>query len=141
MAVIPGGLTPYLQTCDVGIFESFKDRMDVLIDAWKRSDQVAYTRGGDPKPLSFEMVMSWVPTVWCQMPDSVVQKSIGKCVFNDDPDSWFITRHNVNGTRFRQEWSVVSLDDQALCSISNNNANEDEVDELLDAFDEVWIEN
>ncbi|DAZ92987.1 TPA: hypothetical protein N0F65_006342 [Lagenidium giganteum] len=40
MAVIPGGLTPYLQAGDVGIYKSFKDKMSVFIDDWKRSDAV-----------------------------------------------------------------------------------------------------
>ncbi|KAG3080067.1 hypothetical protein PC122_g11967 [Phytophthora cactorum] len=36
--------------------------MAVLIDEWKRSDQVAYTRGGNPKPPSSETVVLWVTT-------------------------------------------------------------------------------
>ncbi|KAG3145173.1 hypothetical protein PI126_g13843 [Phytophthora idaei] len=47
-------------------------------------------------------------------------------------------RHDVYGAQFRQAWSATSLDDQAADS---SGANEDEVDELLDAFDEVWIED
>ncbi|KAG2895595.1 hypothetical protein PC114_g15429 [Phytophthora cactorum] len=68
----------------------------------------------------------------------VVKKSIGKYGFHDDPDDWFITRHDVYDAQFRQAWSAASLDDQAADS---SGANEDEVDELLDAFDEVWIED
>ncbi|KAG3176853.1 hypothetical protein PC128_g17089 [Phytophthora cactorum] len=116
MAVIPGGLTPYLQAGDVGIFKSFKDHMAVLIDEWKRSDQVAYTRGGNPKPPSIETVVSWVT-------DSVAPGS---------------RQHDVYGAQFRQAWSAASLDDQAADS---SGANGDEVDELLEPFDEVWIED
>ncbi|KAG2784183.1 hypothetical protein PC116_g24291 [Phytophthora cactorum] len=112
--------------------------MAVLIDEWKRSDQVVYTRGGNPKPLSIETVVSWVTTAWRQVPDSVVKKSIGKCGFHDDPDDWFIIKHDVYGAQFRQVWSAASLADQAADS---SGANGDEVDELLDAFDEVWIED
>ncbi|KAG3232506.1 hypothetical protein PI124_g22412 [Phytophthora idaei] len=112
--------------------------MTVLIDEWKRSDQVVYTRGGNPKPPSIETVVSWVTTAWRQVPDSVVKKSIGECGFHDDPDDWFIIRHDVYGAQFRQAWSAASLDDLAADS---SGANEDEVDELLGAFDEVWIED
>ncbi|KAG2888950.1 hypothetical protein PC115_g19907 [Phytophthora cactorum] len=75
---------------------------------------------------------------WRQVPDSVVKKSIGKCGFHDDPDDWFIIKHDVYGAQFRQVWSAASLADQAADS---SGANGDEVDELLDAFDEVWIED
>ncbi|KAG3155388.1 hypothetical protein PI126_g9174 [Phytophthora idaei] len=75
---------------------------------------------------------------WRQVPDCVVKKSIAKCGFHDDPDEWFITRHDVYGAQFRQAWSAASLDDQAADS---SGANGDEVDELLDTFDEVWIED
>ncbi|KAG3207698.1 hypothetical protein PC129_g21262 [Phytophthora cactorum] len=35
MCVVPGGLMPYRQAGDVGIYQSFKDRMSGLITAWK----------------------------------------------------------------------------------------------------------
>ncbi|MFO0446970.1 MAG: hypothetical protein ACK51L_04790 [bacterium] len=46
MIVIPGGLTPYLQAGDIGIYREFKDKLSDLIDRWKNSDGVQYTRGG-----------------------------------------------------------------------------------------------
>lgn len=42
MAVIPGGLTPCLQTGDVGIFKYFRDMNSTLINRWKRSDLVLF---------------------------------------------------------------------------------------------------
>ena len=41
MAVVPGGLTAYLQPGDIGISKSFKDQVSGLIDEWKRSDRVS----------------------------------------------------------------------------------------------------
>ena len=38
-AVIPGGLTPYLQAGDIGIFKRFKDKISPLIEAWKNSNE------------------------------------------------------------------------------------------------------
>ncbi|KAE9333277.1 hypothetical protein PR003_g14104 [Phytophthora rubi] len=64
---------------DVGIFKSFKDHMSVIIDQWKRSDQVTYTRGGNPRSPTIKKAVTWVSAAWRQVPDSVVQKSIGKC--------------------------------------------------------------
>ncbi|GMF19225.1 unnamed protein product [Phytophthora fragariaefolia] len=50
MLVIPGGLAPYVQTGDIGICKSFKDKLSVIIDEWKLSDRVVYTKAGNPKP-------------------------------------------------------------------------------------------
>ncbi|KAG3019838.1 hypothetical protein PC123_g9609 [Phytophthora cactorum] len=135
MAVIPGGPTPYLQAGDVGIFKSFKDRMAVLIDEWKRSDQVAYTRGGNPKPPSSETVVLWVTTA--RRKSQTTFNRNGGVVGNDSaaPGSRQCGeeehRHDVYGAQSRQAWSAASLDDQAADS---SGANEDEVDELLDAL-------
>ncbi|KAJ0392882.1 hypothetical protein ATCC90586_010564 [Pythium insidiosum] len=49
MCVIPGGMTPYPQAGDIGVYKSFKDKMAPLIDQWKRSDSVEDTRGGNAK--------------------------------------------------------------------------------------------
>jgi len=35
LIIIPGGLTPYLQAGDIGIYHDFKDRISDLIDQWK----------------------------------------------------------------------------------------------------------
>ena len=52
MMVIPGGLTTYLQAGDIGIFKSFKDCLSSVIEDWKRSDRVQYTKNGNPRPSS-----------------------------------------------------------------------------------------
>ncbi|POM59704.1 Pogo transposable element with KRAB domainlike [Phytophthora palmivora] len=57
--------------------------MSTLVDAWKRSDQVTYTRAGNPRRQSIETVVSWVTMAWCQVPDSVVRMSVGKCGIYD----------------------------------------------------------
>ncbi|KAG2795274.1 hypothetical protein PC113_g25291 [Phytophthora cactorum] len=49
MCVIPGGLTPYLQAGDIGIYKTFKDLLYMEINAWKESDKVEYTRFSNPR--------------------------------------------------------------------------------------------
>ncbi|KAJ0392377.1 hypothetical protein P43SY_006272 [Pythium insidiosum] len=63
MCVIPGGMTPYLQAGDIGIYKSFKDNIGPLIDAWKRSDQ-------------------WFRDAWRAVPNSVVATSITRAGFS-----------------------------------------------------------
>ncbi|KAG3119362.1 hypothetical protein PI125_g2082 [Phytophthora idaei] len=52
---------PYLQASDVGIYKSFKDRMSGLITAWKESDAVTYTRGGNPRPHQSRRLLTGSP--------------------------------------------------------------------------------
>ncbi|KAJ0391704.1 hypothetical protein P43SY_001644 [Pythium insidiosum] len=75
MCVIPGGMTAYLQAGDLGIYKSFKDKIAPFIDQWKHSDTVEYTRGGNPKPPSVEVVTEWIREAWRQVPDDVVKTS------------------------------------------------------------------
>ncbi|KAG4030847.1 hypothetical protein PC123_g28984 [Phytophthora cactorum] len=49
MCVIPGGLTPYLQAGDIGIYKTFKDLLSMEINAWKENDKVEYTRFSNPR--------------------------------------------------------------------------------------------
>ncbi|KAG2969396.1 hypothetical protein PC120_g26713 [Phytophthora cactorum] len=48
MLVVPGGLTLYVQAGDIGIYKSFKDKLSSIIDEWKLSDRVEYTKGAVP---------------------------------------------------------------------------------------------
>lgn len=104
MCVIPGGMTPYLQAGDIGIYKSFKDKMGPLIDAWKRSDEVEYTRGGNPKPPSVDVVTKWIRRAWREVPDEVVAKSITRAGFSTSSAEWHIARHDVYGEGFRRAW-------------------------------------
>ncbi|GMF39205.1 unnamed protein product [Phytophthora fragariaefolia] len=108
--------------------------MSVLIDEWKRSDQVTYTRGGNPRPPTIETVASWVASAWRQVPDDVVKKSVEKCGFLDDPSDWHISKHDVYGAKFRMAWELNGN------ATVNSDLDEDTCNELLDAFDEVWVE-
>nr|CCA16569.1 conserved hypothetical protein [Albugo laibachii Nc14] len=104
MCVIPGGLTSYLQAGDIGIYSYFKEKLSSFIKAWKSSDQVDYTRGGNPRPPTIEIVSSWVTLAWKGVPDTMVQNSVAAAGFSDEPTKWHIARHDVYGDLFRMNW-------------------------------------
>jgi hypothetical protein len=104
MSVVPGGLTPYLQAGDIGIYKSFKDNMSIQIDEWKRSDKVVYTRGGNPRPPSVEIVTDWIKKAWRETPDDVVFNSVQVAGFSLDHREWFISKHDVYGEKFVKAW-------------------------------------
>ncbi|GMF41349.1 unnamed protein product [Phytophthora lilii] len=79
MFVIPGGLTPYVQAGDIGIYKSFKDKLSPIIDSWKKSNAVLYTRGGNPKPPSVETVAN---VAWRDVPADVVELGGSSWVFS-----------------------------------------------------------
>uniref|UniRef100_A0AAV2YRD5 DDE-1 domain-containing protein n=1 Tax=Lagenidium giganteum TaxID=4803 RepID=A0AAV2YRD5_9STRA len=106
MCVVPGGLTPYVEAGDLAIYKVFKDHLSVFIDEWKRSDEVEYTRNGNPRPPQVETVCAWVRQAWRETPESVVVNSVDAAGFCDDPSRWFIWNHDVYGWKFRQAWAT-----------------------------------
>ncbi|KAG2881226.1 hypothetical protein PC115_g22295 [Phytophthora cactorum] len=101
ICVIPGGLTPYLQAGDIGIYSSFKAKLSEFINSWKLSDDVQYTRGGNPRLPSVERVASWVRSAWETVPDSVVNKSVAAAGFSSDGTQWHIARHDSRASWMR----------------------------------------
>ncbi|KAG6945255.1 hypothetical protein JG687_00017400, partial [Phytophthora cactorum] len=105
----PGGLTPYLQARDIGIYKSFKDLLYLEINAWKQSDKVEYTRFGNPRMPSVD---TEEPTIMCSM------EAAG---FAQNPSEWFIAKHDVYGAKFREKWSEnskESSDEEDLFNLS-----------------------
>ena len=107
--VIPGCLTPYLQTGDIGIFKLFKDCLSSVIDEWKRYDQVQYTKGGNPRPPSVEEVVAWISNSWKSVPNDVVRKSVAAFGFAVDYHDWHIGKHDVYNEPYQSRW--VSADE------------------------------
>lgn len=112
MMVIPGGLTPYVQAGDIGIFKSFKDGLSRVIDEWQRSDRVSYTKGGHPRPPSVDEVVNWIRSTWKSVPDVVVQRSIATADFAYYYCAWHIAKHDVYGALFQMKW--VGLEEDTL---------------------------
>ena len=104
LIVIPGGMTPYLQAGDIGIYRELKDKVSNLIDHWKRSGDVEYTRGGNPKPPSDELVQSWVIDAWKGVSLDNIKNSIAAAGFNEDASQWHISKHDVYGEHFCEAW-------------------------------------
>jgi hypothetical protein len=125
-AIIPGGLTPYVQAGDIGIYKSFKDNLSPLIEAWKKSGSIELTRGGNPKPPKEETISDWVKLGWRNVPQSVVQKSIYRAGFHDDFEEWLITRHDIYGARFKDLWISNFAE-----TVDNFDVEEEEVDDLF----------
>ncbi|GMF35641.1 unnamed protein product [Phytophthora lilii] len=132
LCVIPGGLTAYLQAGDIGIYRQFKDRLGALIDTWKNSDRVEYTRAGNPRPPSIEVVAGWVHEAWKGIDQSVIDNLIAAAGFSPLPDEWFIWRHDVYGRRFQQAWEEEE-------KVGEAGEESDVDDELANALDDIEL--
>lgn len=104
LVVIPGGLTPYLQAGDIGLYKEFKDNVCKSINAWKHSDQVEYTRGGNPKPPAPHVVRSWVKDGWYGVSRRNVERCIASAGFSANHLDWHIAKHDIYGQLFRDAW-------------------------------------
>jgi len=104
LIVIPGGMTPYVQAGDIGIFKLFKIKISSIINTWKNCDGVEYTKGGNPKPPKNEVVRRWVLDSWNQISNENISNSILSAGFHDDFRDWHISKHDVYGRQFRDLW-------------------------------------
>ncbi|KAG3068836.1 hypothetical protein PC122_g16775 [Phytophthora cactorum] len=109
MCVITGGLTPYLQAGDIGIYKTFKDLLYMEINTWKESDKVEYTRFSNPRMPSVGVVSG----------------------FADHCMDWHVARHDVYGDRFREKWEASGEAEQDEGDFNLN--------ELHDAFDDIAL--
>ena len=131
LCVIPGGLTPYLQAGDIGIYRQFKDLLCASIDEWKNSDAVEYTRGGNPRPPSEKTACEWVVQAWKNTPQLVIDNSIAAAGFSSDPARWHIWNHDVYGAIFQQQWTA-EIDEEVSEDVDTELANALDDIELID---------
>ena len=130
MIVIPGGCTPYLQAGDIEIFCELKDNLSKIIEAWKNSDNVTYTRGGNPKPPPHSTVESWLRDSWKAVSISNIQNSIKSAGFADDAKEWHIAKHDVYGAGFLNVWANCQDDQVVLTEL-----------ELCGQLDDITIDD
>jgi hypothetical protein len=131
LIVIPGGLTPYLQAGDIGIYREFKDKVCNLIDIWKRSDGVQYTRGGNPKPPPDAVVQGWVRDSWNGVSIQNIKRSILSAGFNEDHEQWHISKHDVYGARFLQAWINTGDETEATVEMFEEIPQDDDVEDVI----------
>ncbi|KAG2790045.1 hypothetical protein Pcac1_g852 [Phytophthora cactorum] len=131
MCVIPGGLMPYLQAGNIGIYKTFKDLLYMEINAWKESDKVEYTRFSNPRMPSVGVVCGWVKKAWRDTDCETVTNSVTAAGFAGHCMDWHIARHDVYGNRFREKWeaSVEAEQDEGGFNL----------DELHDALDDIAL--
>ena len=100
MAVIPGGMTAYLQAGDISYYKSFKDILNAHIDEWKGGDPVEYTQRGHPRPPKKEVVNQWVRDSWKGVDEHLIDKGLRLAGVHGELTETFIAKHDVYGENF-----------------------------------------
>ena len=132
MVTIPGGCTPYLQAGDIGIFRILKDKLSEIINQWKTSDQVEYTRHGNPKAPSPEIVETWFRDAWSTVQDVNIKKSIDAAGFNTSAHHWHISKHDVYGEKFLEAWDKA---------VEEEEAESQTILDIIDEMDDIVIDD
>jgi hypothetical protein len=140
LIVIPGGMTPYLQAGDIGVYRELKDKIYAKIDAWKKSGTVEKTGAGNPRPPAAEIVRGWVSEAWNDVSRDTILHSIQSAGFHPDSSQWHIAKHDIYGNAFREKWAtyrrlpllaapltqIIDIEDE-----DNESKDDDEDDVLL----------
>jgi len=116
MCVVPGGLTPYLQAGDIGIYKVFKDNLTDRIDAWKRSDDVSYTARGNPSGDGLWLRADGLARD-IYLGGAELDRTAG---FHDSPSQWLIWNHDIYGWQFQQQGGGSNEEAAEIHSISTN---------------------
>ncbi|GMF24788.1 unnamed protein product [Phytophthora fragariaefolia] len=126
---LPGGLTPYLQAGDIGIYKGFKDLLYIEINGWKESDKVEYTRFGNPRMPCVDTVCGWVVRAWRETEEATVMDSMEAAGFANEPTDWIIAKQDVYGSKLRERWADESMEDDDT-DMLNLSVSDDALDDI-----------
>lgn len=134
LIVIPGGLTPYLQALDIGVFKEFKDNVYSEINIWKNSTEVEYTKNGNPKAPTISKINSWVKYSWNKVSKTNIANSIKCAGFSSSYEDWHIAKHEIYGSKFINAFiaSKCLNMEQLTFQIDNNIPEDPDVFDLCD---------
>jgi len=86
-AIVPGGCTKYIQAADVVWNACFKGHMRQHYDEWLADPtRHQFTKGGNMKAPSRELVCEWVKLSWAAVSEDMVKNSFRSCAVTTSTD-------------------------------------------------------
>ena len=86
LAVIPGGLTSFLQPLDASLNKPFKDGVQKKWMQWMADGLHKFTASGQQKKPSEELICSWISQAQNDIPADMITASFLKCGITNDLD-------------------------------------------------------
>jgi len=106
--IIPAGITSLVQPLDVSINKSFKQRMRNKWAQWMtESDGKTFTKGGNMRCPSKELMLRWVVDCWSTIPSDMIIKSFKGAGISQLPDG------SEDHLMWNREDSVEESDDES----------------------------
>ena len=84
LILISNGLTAYLQAADVLLFKPYKAHLSSIINEWKLSGKVTFTKDGNPRKPDDDTVIEWVYQSLSLITEDQVKKAALICGIEDD---------------------------------------------------------
>jgi hypothetical protein len=129
-AVIPGGLTSWLQPCDVSWFKPLKVAIAESIDGWKANGPHSVTSHGNVRPPTTEQISSWLCDAWNRLGSEAIASSFTSC-FLGDGLYLHIARNQTYGSLFRIRLAELTGRDLQV-SQQGDLGNESDINEIDD---------
>ena len=114
MAVIPGGMTAYLQAGDLCFYKPFKDVLNTFIEEWKSGPDIQYTARGNPRPPPRETVNNWVRSSWRCIDTDLIKKGLLLAGLSGEVRDTFIANHDIYGENVMDAWRELQNAGQVL---------------------------
>jgi len=115
--VIPGRMTSVLQSMDVSINKTFKDRLRQQYQTWIADPSHELTETGKMKHAAPSEVAQWVLAAWKAIPESIIVRSFKKCCISntlDRSDDDIVWEDDVEDKN-ESDW-VESMDNDSVMS-------------------------
>ena len=81
--VVPGGMTPLLQGIDTHVNKSLKSALKHRYKEFMRSGEVEFTKGGNKKGPSYQMLVDWCGKAWRDMDVNLIKRSFTQTGVNN----------------------------------------------------------
>ena len=128
LAVIPGGMTPYLQAGHSCYYKVFNDILNSYIEDWKDGPLVEYTKMNNPRPPKKEIVNTWVRESWRAIDEELVRKGLRLSGITGALRNTYIANHDIYGENFLD---AVAEREAAECDFVAQVVQPDDDDELV----------
>ena len=116
IAIIPGGLTKFLQPLDVSVNKPFKDRLKDLWENWMSDESKAdYTVGGKRRSASLGQIAEWIKTAFYSISPETIMNGFDRAFLEEEVSDLETSLRSLNTIEENDEIELnTSFNEQYL---------------------------